>query len=137
MNIEYRTNAPVTTEQFIALLKQSTLDQRRPVDNIECIQGMINNSNLIVSAWHDGKLIGIARSVTDFHYVCYLSDLAIDKQYQNKGIGRKCQTITQKQLGPECKLIVIAAPAANQYYEKIGFTRNENCWVLNRNNDIK
>ena len=137
MNIEYRTNAPITTEQFIELLKQSTLGERRPIDNYECMQGMIKNSNLLVSAWHNEKLIGIARSVTDFHYACYLSDLAVDKQYQKKGIGKKCQMITQKQLGPECKLIVIAAPAANTYYEKIGFTKNERCWVLNRSNSIK
>jgi len=137
MNIDYKINAPVTTEQFKALLEQSTLGERRPLDNNECLQGMIKNSNLIVSAWHGEKLIGIARSVTDFHYACYLSDLAVDKQYQKTGIGRKCLALTQGQLGPECKLILIAAPAAHSYYGKIGFTGNERCWVLDRDEPVK
>ena len=101
------------------------------------MEGMINNSNLIISAWDENKLIGIARSVTDFHYACYLSDLAVDKQYQKKGIGKKLQIHTQNELGPECKLILIAAPAADTYYEHIGFSRNERCWVLEKNQNIK
>ena len=136
MNIEYKINTPVSTKKFIQLLTQSTLAERRPVNNYECIDGMINNSNLIISAWHNKKLVGIARSVTDFHYACYLSDLAVDQQYQRNGIGLKLQSITQKQLGSECKLILIAAPAANAYYKHIGFTQNERCWVLERNQKI-
>lgn len=136
MNIEYKINSPVSTEQFIQLLSQSTLAERRPVNNYECIDGMINNSNLIITAWHNEKLVGMARSVTDFHYACYLSDLAVDQKYQRKGIGIKLQSITQKQLGSECKLILIAAPAANAYYKHIGFTHNDRCWVLERNQKI-
>ena len=136
MDIEYKTNTPITTEQFIKLLKQSTLAERRPIDNFACIDGMINNSNLTISAWDNNKLIGIARSMTDFHYACYLSDLAVDKQYQNKGIGKKLLCLTQKQLGPECKLTLISAPDASTYYEQIGFSNNDWCWVLTRDQII-
>lgn len=74
--------------------------------------------------------------MTDFHYACYLSDLAVHKTYQKKGIGRKLLSLTQEQLGPKCKLILIAAPAANAYYEHIGFTNNPGCWVLEREQNI-
>jgi predicted N-acetyltransferase YhbS len=97
---------------------------------------MLANSNLVVSAWHGGELIGIARSMTDFHYACYLSDLAVHKGYQRSGIGKKLQILTQKQLGPKCKLILVAAPAANTYYEHIGFTNNPRCWVLDRSTHL-
>ncbi len=136
MNIKYKINNKITAEQFINLLKQSTLSERRPIDNTECMQGMINNSNLVVSAWHNEKLVGLARSITDFHYACYLSDLAVDTQYQRTGIGKKLQMMTQEQLGSECKLILIAAPMADSYYEHIGFTKNDRCWVLERNKVI-
>ncbi len=89
MNIEYRINEPVTSEQFIELLHNSSLGERRPVDDYECIKGMISNSNMVVTAWKNSKLIGIARSMTDFHYACYLSDLAVDKEYQKVGVGKK------------------------------------------------
>ena len=136
MEVEYKINTPISTDQFIGLLQESTLDERRPVDDYECIKGMLNNSNLIVSAWQGNKLIGIARSLTDFHYACYLSDLAVTRNQQKNGIGKKLQVITQKQLGSRCKLILIAAPDANAYYDYIGFTNNDRCWVLERDKNI-
>ena len=136
MSIDYRINAPITTDQFIDLLERSGLGERRPIHDRECMEGMIANSNLIVSAWENGVLIGIARSMTDFHYACYLSDLAVCRSRQKSGVGRQLQIITQNQLGPRCKLILIAAPAANAYYEHIGFTNNPRCWVLDRDAEI-
>jgi ribosomal protein S18 acetylase RimI-like enzyme len=126
----------ITPTQFTQLLKNSTLGERRPIEDEECLAGMINNSNLIISAWDEGSLIGISRCITDFHYCCYLSDLAVDQKYQNQGVGKELQIQTQKQLGPKCKLILISAPAANKYYQQIGFTNNERCWVLNRDESI-
>ena len=135
-NSNLDNNLNITATQFTNLLKNSTLAERRPIEDEECLKGMINNSNLIISAWDAENLIGISRCVTDFHYCCYLSDLAVDQKYQSQGIGKKLQVQTQNQLGPRCKLILIAAPAANSYYPKIGFSNNERCWVLNRDESI-
>ena len=136
MSIEYKINSPISADQFIELLYESTLGERRPVDDRECMEGMVKNSNLMVTAWNGNKLVGVARSMTDFHYACYLSDLAVHKYYQQKGIGKKLQAITQEQLGHQCKLILVAAPKANSYYEHIGFTNNQRCWVLDREKNI-
>ena len=136
MSIEYKINAPVSTDQFIGLLRESSLGERRPIEDRACMEGMVKNSNLMVTAWHGEELIGIARSMTDFHYACYLSDLAVHMKYQRSGIGKKLQVKTKKQLGANCKLILIAAPAANSYYEHIGFTNNQRCWVLDRDKNI-
>jgi hypothetical protein len=137
MKVEYKTNAPISADQFIELLCKSTLGERRPIEDRRCIEGMIENSNLMVSAWVENRLIGIARSITDFNYACYLSDLAVDKKYQNDGIGKKLQIIIQENLGPKCKLILISAPDAGSYYEHIGFTHNQQCWVLERDQSIR
>ena len=136
MSIEYKVNVAVSTDQFIGLLRESTLGERRPIEDRECMEGMLKNSNLMVTAWHGEELIGIARSVTDFHYACYLSDLAVHREYQKAGIGKKLQIITQEKLGPRCKLILVAAPSANSYYEHIGFSNNQRCWVLDREQRI-
>lgn len=137
MSIEYRINAPISVDQFIDLLTRSTLGKRRPIHDRECMEGMVANSNLTISAWKSNRLVGIARSMTDFHYACYLSDLAVCQSLQKSGIGKQLQIITQNQLGPRCKLILIAAPAANAYYEQIGFTNNPRCWVLERDSRIR
>ncbi|MBZ2188821.1 GNAT family N-acetyltransferase [Alcanivorax sp. JB21] len=136
MAIEFKVNFPIATDQFIELLESSTLGERRPIHDRVCMQGMLANSNLVVSAWDGALLIGIARSVTDFHYACYLSDLAVRASYQNAGIGKRLQSLTQEQLGPRCKLILIAAPAADAYYAGIGYAKNDRCWVLERDISI-
>ncbi|MHB8473854.1 MAG: GNAT family N-acetyltransferase [Gammaproteobacteria bacterium] len=136
MNIDYKVNVPITTDQFVELLRESTLGERRPVDDRDYMEGMVKNSNLMVTAWDDEKLVGIARSMTDFHYACYLSDLAVRREYQKQGIGKRLQAITQEKLGAKCKLILVAAPAAHSYYEHIGFKNNPRCWVLDREQKI-
>lgn len=132
MDIEIRVNAPVSPEQFLQVLQASTLAERRPVDDRACIEGMLRNASLVVSAWQDGQLVGISRAVTDFHYCCYVSDLAVDRRVQRRGIGRALLDATQRQLGPRCQLLLLAAPAADSYYERIGMTRHPRAWLLAR-----
>ena len=136
MKIEYKLNKSISAKQFIDVLNASTLGERRPVDDLECMEGMLKNNNLLITAWDADRLVGVSRSVTDFVYCCYLSDLAVDTDYQGQGIGKKLQDLTQQQLGPKCKLILLAAPKANTYYKQIGFTNNPRCWVLNRDERI-
>jgi len=136
MGIEYKVNEQVSTDQFIALLKDSSLGERRPVNDRICMEGMILNSNLIVSVWDGERLIEVTRCMTDFHHACYLSDLAVRESHQKKRVGKERQRLTQSQLGPKCKLILIAAPSANAYYKRIGFIKNEGCWLLERGSCI-
>ena len=130
-SIEYKVNERISAQQFIELLTASTLAQRRPVDDVECIQGMLDNCNLLVSAWQNDELIGVARSMTDYHYACYLSDLAVHQAYQAMGVGKQLWHITQNALNEKCKLILVSAPDANSYYAHIGFKNNPRCWILN------
>ena len=137
MSVDCKINAPITTDQFIGLLRAATLTDRRPVDDRACIEGMLNNSNLIVTARDSEKLVGMARSMTDFHFACYLSDLAVDEQYQKQGIGKRLQNLPQQQLRPKCKLILVTAPNANDYYQQIGYRHNPRCWWLERDQRIR
>jgi GNAT superfamily N-acetyltransferase len=132
----YKINAPITADQFIDVLERSTLAQRRPVHDRAAIDAMVKHGNLCVTAWKEATLVGVARSLTDFHYACYMSDLAVDLAYQRSGVGRKLIAITQQQLGRDCKIRLLAAPAAGGYYPKIGFVHNPNCWELERSRDV-
>jgi predicted N-acetyltransferase YhbS len=90
---------------------------------------MCENANLIITARLDGKLIGVARSMTDFGYCTYLSDLAVDREYQRKGIGKRLIEETKKQT-PQATLILLSAPAAVDYYPKIGMKKHNHCFIL-------
>lgn len=130
--LRFTTTEAVSVNGFRDILTRSTLGARRPVDDTRCLQGMLEHSNLIATAWDNALLVGIARSVTDFHYCCYLSDLAVDVAYQRRGIGKRLIQLTQDALGQQCKIILLSAPAAADYYPHLGFERHEQAWVLAR-----
>jgi predicted N-acetyltransferase YhbS len=127
--IEYRDDAQITAEQAIDLYIRSTLGERRPIHNKSAFEAMLKNANLTITAWDDNQLIGISRSLTDFDYVAYLADLAVDQKYQRTGIGRRLISETQSRLGPDCMLVLLAAPKANEYYEHIGFEHHPRAWI--------
>lgn len=134
-NIEYRVEKSVTAEEFQTVLHTSGLGERRPVSDLERLGRMLSNSNLIVTARDKSKgmkLVGIARSVTDFSYCCYLSDLAVDRAYQRQGIGQKLIERTREAAGEEATLLLVAAPAAAEYYPHVGFEKQERAWTLPR-----
>jgi GNAT superfamily N-acetyltransferase len=130
VNICYENVRPISADQFIDLLRRSTLAERRPVDRPDHIKAMLEHANLICTAWHESKLVGVARSLTDFEYCCYLSDLAVDESYQRKGIGRKLIENTRSALGVQAKIILLSAPKAEAYYPKIGFEAHPSAWIL-------
>lgn len=137
MPIEYSTSRPISAAQFIQLLHESTLANRRPVDNPACIQGMLDNASLLLTAWQNEELVGVARSVTDFYYCCYLSDLAVSERVQAQGIGKALIRQTFLALQPGCKLILLSAPQAVDYYPHIGFSQHPSAWVMSSVDALK
>ncbi|MBU3543428.1 GNAT family N-acetyltransferase [Polynucleobacter sp. MWH-Mekk-B1] len=130
--IIYRNNAKITAAQAIDLYVRSTLGERRPIDKVTTFADMLANANLIITAWDQEKLVGIARTLTDFSYVAYLADLAVDEQYQKQGIGKQLIEETKSHLASECMIVLLAAPKANDYYQKIGFEHNPRAWTLKK-----
>jgi ribosomal protein S18 acetylase RimI-like enzyme len=128
--INYRVGNDLLLEEVIALYQNSTLGVRRPVGEPERMATMLKNANLVITAWDGTKLIGISRALSDFSFVTYLSDLAVDQDYQRQGIGKELVRQTQ-QAAPAAKIILLAAPAAELYYPHIGFTHHPQAWMLN------
>jgi GNAT superfamily N-acetyltransferase len=125
----YALEPDLSAAEFIDVLNRSTLAERRPVDDPDRIASMLANADLIVTARADGKLVGVARSVSDVVYCTYLSDLAVDQAFQHQGIGKELIRRTKRET-PDAKLILLSAPKAVEYYPKIGMTRHEQCFML-------
>jgi ribosomal protein S18 acetylase RimI-like enzyme len=134
--VRYATDQCIDVAQFRDLLVRSTLGERRPIDDAECLSSMLEHTDILVTAWDGELLIGLSRSLTDWSYSCYLADLAVDERYQRDGIGRRLIDLTQQQLGPRCKIILLAAPAANDYYPRIGFEHTPRAWLLDRDQRV-
>ncbi len=129
-DITYRVGNDLQPDELIELLKATSLGVRRPLDDRSAIINMIQYGNLTVTAWDDTLLVGFARSLTDFSFVAYMSDLAVRDSHQRKGIGRELVRLTRAELGPATRLVLLAAPAAVDYYPQLGFTQHPSAWTL-------
>ena len=130
LSVVYEKKGTVKANELSELFRKSGIN--RPYEDLDRMQRMIENSDMLVTARIDGHLVGIARSLTDYSYCCYLSDLAVDKEYQKMGIGKELVQRTREQLSEEVSLILLSAETALNYYPKIGFDRVDNAFVIKR-----
>lgn len=128
--ITYKVGIIPNAKDIIDVYDSSGLN--RPTDDERRIREMYDNSNLIVSAWDEDKLVGLSRSLTDFCYACYLSDLAVRKDYQKMGIGKQLIEVTKEKIGPQTMLLLLSAAAAMEYYPKVGFDKVDNGFLIKR-----
>lgn len=130
--IQYQLEPRLSVEEFIDVLRRSTLAERRPVDDAATMQEMLNHADIVLTARADGLLVGVSRALTDYSYCTYLSDLAVDQRFQRRGIGRELLDRTHEAAGRHTALILLAAPGAASYYPHIGLTRHDSCWTVPR-----
>jgi N-acetylglutamate synthase-like GNAT family acetyltransferase len=130
MQITYKTDFVPETIQIIELYEKSGLP--RPTGDTERIAKMYAGSDIIVTAWDKEKLIGVSRSITDWVWSCYLSDLAVLPEYQKGGVGRKLIERTREKAGFQSMVLLLSVPSAMDYYPKVGFTRQESSFIINR-----
>ena len=127
--IEYKHDIELSTDQALDLYVDSTLGERRPVDERDRFAAMLRNANLTITAWDGDLLVGISRCVTDWVWTTYLADLAVRLSYQKQGIGKELMRRTQA-AAPEARLLLLAAPAAADYYGHVGFKHMPSAWWL-------
>jgi GNAT superfamily N-acetyltransferase len=130
--VRYADEPGLGVDEFVDVLRRSTLAERRPIDDRGRIARMLEHADIRLCAREGGRLIGVARAITDFAYCCYLSDLAVDAAWQRRGIGRELVHRTQALAGRETLLLLLAAPKAMSYYPHIGLTRSERAFTLDR-----
>jgi GNAT superfamily N-acetyltransferase len=134
--IAYRLGNKLNLDDVIELYRASTLGERRPVDDRARMQAMLDNANVVVTAWDENLLVGISRAFTDFAYATYLSDLAVRQSHQRQGIGRELIRETRRHCGEKPYLVLLAAPKAVDYYPRIGFTAHPSAWILRADEDL-
>jgi len=128
--IDYRYGNDLDVDGVIELYNASGLGERRPVDDPRTFADMVRHGNLTVTAWDADLLVGISRTLTDFSYVGYLSDLAVRRSHRRLGIGVQLIQKTREKMGPRSMLVLLSAPQAVDYYPRVGFTQHPSAWVL-------
>lgn len=131
MNTIYACEDFLAADEYIDVCRKSGLN--RPVDDRRRVERLLAHSNLFVTARQDGKLVGFARSLTDFCWSCYLSDLAVDKACQGQGIGKRLIEETRVAAGIELTTtLLLSAPTAMTFYQGIKMPQAENCFLYRR-----
>ena len=130
MDIFYSFDKMPTAEQVIELYDNAGLP--RPTHDKERIGKMIDNADLLVTAWHDQQLVGVSRCITDWVWCCYLADLAVRKEFQKEGIGRRLIELTREKVGGQSMVLLLSVPMAMEYYPKVGFSKQESSFIINR-----
>lgn len=128
-----REEGRLEVAEFIAVVRESGLN--RPIDDAARMATILAHSNLVVTARladASRRLVGIARSVTDFAYCCYLSDLCVERARQRQGIGLALIAETKRIVGPGSMLLLLSAPAAMDYYPRIGMETVANGFTIRR-----
>ena len=128
--IDYQFEPDLSPDDFIDVLRRSTLSERRPVEDRDTIQGMLCNADIILTARCDGRLVVVSRTITDFSYCTYLSDLAVEQEFQRQGIGKELIRRTHEAAGLHTALILFSATKAATFYPHIGMTKHESCWII-------
>ena len=127
--ITYKLTPDLDLDVAIELYVASTLGERRPVGDRERMATMFRHANIVITAWDGDLLAGVARSITDFVWYTYLSDLAVRLSHQRQGIGKELMRRTQA-AAPQASVLLLAAPKAADYYSHVGFAHAPNAWVL-------
>lgn len=130
MEISYGFEEKIDGAEVADVFRRSGI--HRPIDDVARIQRMVDNADIIVTARSNGQLVGVARAITDYSYCCYLSDLAVDTEYQRSGIGKELVRLIQEKLGDEVTLLLVAAPTAVEYYPRIGFEKLDKAFSIRR-----
>ena len=130
MTIVYQQQSSFDLEEMLALYRASGIN--RPVDDSARMAVMLASANLLLTARANGKLVGLARCLTDKAYVVYICDLLVDKAYQQQGIGKALLAAVQQATGPQVQQLLRSAPSAMQYYPLVGFTAIDNAFHIQR-----
>jgi ribosomal protein S18 acetylase RimI-like enzyme len=123
--VTYAREPGLAAVEFRQVLLDSGLSSIRPVDDLARLEAMLNAADLIVTARlaSTGALVGVARGVTDFAWICYMSEVAVSRSAQGLGIGNGLMDETRRLLGPEVALVLASVPEAVGFYERIGMER--------------
>jgi N-acetylglutamate synthase-like GNAT family acetyltransferase len=128
--IRYRSDVVPTAQQIVELYNDAGLP--RPTHDAKRIKAMFENSDLIITAWDEDKLVGVSRIITDWVWCSYLADLAVSPSYKRSGIGKKLVELSREKVGKQSMLLLLSVPTAMDYYPKVGFVRENRAFIIHR-----
>ena len=126
--MEYEVTDYITPEEYMEMRRLVEWSEF-PMEQAE--EGIKHSAYLCVFR-KEGKVIALARVITDFGYVVYIADVIVRPDYQGQGLGRQLMNnimdYIKGQLKPGYKKMVslMAAQGKEEFYKKFGFVTRPN-----------
>lgn len=86
MTAVFRDTKDIDWEQLLELQRSAPWSRHR---SLQQLVKAIHNSQLLVTAWEENRLIACARVLTDYVYRAVVFDVIVHPDYQGKGLGRQ------------------------------------------------
>jgi ribosomal protein S18 acetylase RimI-like enzyme len=127
--IQYRTDKYVDYGKLIILFNQAGWNDK--TRDMNRLKAMVENSQVVVTAWDGEEMVGFARCTTDFVFNGQINNVVVDPACRKKGIGR---TMIDKILGSSGKVTYILRSETESmgFYKGMGFTDDSSCMVYKR-----
>ncbi len=95
----------------------------------ETVERALSNSLCFGIFNRDNRQVGMARTVTDYATIFYVSDLVIDRQYHELGLGK--MMVEAILTAEELKNLwgFLGTTKAKDFYTKFGFEENKNFFL--------
>jgi len=122
-NIEYEAVKSAPVDEIVALYKSAGWWQESP-EARKVIPPMIQGSFcFMVARSLDGRIVGMARVISDGHSDAYIQDVTVLDSYRGQGIGRElvrrlAQLCVDRKIG---WIGLVAEPGTQGLYENLGF----------------
>lgn len=125
MEIAYLMDDAPTEEELIALY--TSVGWTAYTVNTTMLHAAIAGSSAVVTARDHGRLVGLARVISDGQTIVYLQDILVEPSHHRTGIGRE---LMQRVIAPfdhvrQKVLLTDDDPAQRSFYESAGFTCTE------------
>ena len=121
--IEIRLIKKASLDALVLLYKDAGWWKDSYGDAPEFLHRIVADSALFAGAFANKKMIGMGRAMSDLASDAYIQDVAVLKEFQGRGIGKKIiQTLITglKKSGVDW-IGLIAQPGTTDFYEKLGF----------------
>lgn len=118
--IDIRCIKSAPLEDLKELYRQANwLDDR---DSTDFLARVVQNSAIFVGAFHEKKLIGMGRALSDLTSDAYIQDVVVLKNLRDKGIGRRIIQMLVEKLKRNVDWIgLVAEPGSVSFYKDLGF----------------
>ena len=133
MNILLKEDKILDRDHVINLYKANKWSS---AEKPEALMAALANSDTVVTAWHNDKLVGLGNALSDGHLVVYYPHLLVHPRYQGQGIGRMIMQRFQEKYGSLHQQILVANDKAVKFYRKCGFKRahkTSSMWIFKGN----